>query len=105
MDETIKKSPVKVFSCGPVRAAVWADSRIVDNTLVTVHSIKIQRSYKDKKQWAYTNNFYAEHLPKVAVVAMEAYRYLRLRTFEPSTSEGNNSDNTQDEQIDGVPAS
>jgi len=105
MDETTQKRPVKTFVCGPVKASVWADSRIVDNTLVTVHSIKIQRSYKDKKQWAYTNNFYAEHLPKVAVVAMEAYRWLRLRTFEPGTSEGNNRDNAKDEQIDSAPAS
>jgi hypothetical protein len=107
MDETIKRSPDKSFSCGLVKAAIWADSRVINNTLVEVHSIIIDRSYKDKDdgEWKYTTTFAAEDLPKVAVVAMEAYRWLRLRTFEPETSEVNNSDNAQDEQIDSVPAS
>jgi len=89
MDETIKKNPVKVFRCGPVRAAIWSDSRVMDNSLVELHSVKITRSYKDKDngEWKHTPAFNAEDLPKVALVAMEAYKFIRLRSPEPDRTD------------------
>lgn len=89
MDETIKRSPDKSFSCGLVKAAIWADSRVINNTVVEVHSIIIDRSYKDKDdgEWKYTTTFAAEDLPKVAVVAMASYKWLRLRSFEPDNGD------------------
>ncbi len=84
MDETVKKNPIKVFSCGSVKAAIWADSRVINNTVVEVHSVRIDRSYKDKDngEWKHTNTFAAEDLPKVALVAIEVYKHLRLRSFD-----------------------
>lgn len=86
MEKKTEKSPAKVFSCGPVKAAIWSGSRIVNDTLVEMHSIRIDKSYKDKEtgQWNSTHTFNAEDLPKVATVATEAYRFLRMRSFEPN---------------------
>ena len=82
MENTVEKNPIKVFRCGHVKAAIWSNSRIIDDTLTEVHSIKIDRSYKDKDsdEWKNTNTFNTEDLPKVTLVAMEAYKFIRLKT-------------------------
>ena len=76
------KKPVKVFNCGPVQLAIWLDSKIINGTMVEAHSIKIDKSYKDGNEWNHTNNLVAEDLLKVSLLAMEAYKYIRLRSFE-----------------------
>ena len=50
-----------------------------------IHSIRINKSYKDKAddEWKRTDNLAAEDLPKVAVVATEAYKFIRMRESEP----------------------
>ena len=80
--EKENRGPVKVFSCGGVKAAIWADSRLLNDTIVEMHSIKVDRSFKDKDsdEWKSTNAFNCEDLPKVALVAMEAYKFIRLRS-------------------------
>lgn len=105
MKHKVKNDPIKVFQCGLIRAAIWADSTVIDNTIVEVHSIKIDRSYKDGEQWKHTNAFNAEDLPKVALVANEAYKHLRMRAFAPGTSQNINNNQSQYEQNDNLPAS
>lgn len=84
MENVVKKNPIKVFSCGAVKAAIWLGSRIIDDDLIEIHYIKIDKSYKDKdsSEWKYTNTFNAEDLPKVSVVAMEVYKFLRIKVSE-----------------------
>ena len=84
MDNTATKKPIKVISCGTIKAAIWCDSRVVDNTMVDLHSIKIDKSYKDGQEWKNTNIFNVDDLPKVAALVMEVYKLLRIRTFENS---------------------
>jgi hypothetical protein len=95
MEETTNKNPIKVFTCGAVKAAIWADSRVINNTVVEVHSVRIDRSYKDKDngEWKYTTTFAAEDLPKVALVAMEAYKFIRLRSQEQDRTDELSVDN------------
>ena len=50
--------------------------------LTVRYSITIDKAYKDGEEWKHTNSFAAEDLPKVALVAIEAYRYLRLRSSD-----------------------
>jgi hypothetical protein len=90
MENTINKNPIKVFTCGAVKAAIWADSRVVNNTVVELHSARIDRAYKDKdsNEWKHTNTFNAEDLPKVAIVAQEAYKFIRLRSPEQGRTNG-----------------
>ena len=80
--------PVKKFLCGSVTASVWSNPKIVDEEMVEIPSIRINKSYKDGEEWKYTHSFTVEDLPKVAMVANEVYKYLRLRTFEVEDSSG-----------------
>ena len=100
MENEVKNKPVKVFQCGPVKAAIWVDSKAINDTVVKVHNIKIDRAYKHGDMWAYTNLFNAEDLPKVAAVSNEAYKYLRMRTFEPQTHPKGRDDDSGSEKID-----
>ena len=92
-----RRPPWMVLACGAVNGAVWVDDRIVGNEIVQMHSIKFDRSYKDKDdgQWKHTETFNAEDLPKVAVVAMEAYKYLRLRVYGDEQQDNDIVSNTE----------
>ncbi|MEI8194499.1 MAG: hypothetical protein WCI73_01175 [Phycisphaerae bacterium] len=73
--------PVKTFQAGGCRAAIW-ENRIEQNgQTVILHSTKITRSYKDEKDgtWHEVSTFGLHDLPKLALVAQEAYRYLSLK--------------------------
>ena len=96
MVEKGKNNPIKVFQCGCVKAAIWTGPKVIDNTVVEVHSIRIDRSYKDKDsdEWKHTNTFNAADLPKVSLVASEAYKYVRMRTFAPGISQNGNNDDS-----------
>jgi hypothetical protein len=95
MEEKSKNNPIKVFQCGAVKAAIWTDSKVIDNAVVNVHSIRIDRAYKDKKdnEWKYTSTFYLEDLPKVSLVANEAYKFIRLRSPDQNEDVESQSDN------------
>jgi len=73
-------SPEKRFKCGPVSASIWAESRVIDGEMVRFFSINIDKAYKDGDEWKHTNRFNAEDLPKVALVASETYKYIRLNS-------------------------
>lgn len=79
---TRMNKPSKIIRCGPITAAIWSDSKVVNNTMVEVHNIKIDKSYKDNDEWKRTQSFAAEDLPKIAMVANEAYRHLRVHSSE-----------------------
>ena len=70
--------PEKKFSCGPISASIWANTKVVNGETVTLNSVTINKAYKDGEDWKYTNSFNTEDLPKVALVADEAYKYIRL---------------------------
>jgi len=100
-----KNHPVKAFQCGRIKAAIWKGQKVINNAIVEVHTIKIDRSYKDGEEWKHTNAFFDEDLPKVVVVANEAYKYLRMRTFTPGISQNGNNDDLQCDRDDSFPAS
>ena len=72
--------PEKKFKCGPISASIWAEDKTVESGVVKFYSINITKAYKDGDNWKNTNNFNAEDLPKVALVANEAYKYIRLKS-------------------------
>lgn len=101
MFNEVKKRPIRTFRCGSVQLSIWADGKVIDNEVVEVHSIRIDRAYKQGDRWEHTNTLNVEDLPKVAVLAHEAYKSLRMRIFDPAAQseelvdapdgEGNNS--------------
>lgn len=74
--------PEKKFKCGPVSISIWAEGKTVGGEMVKFYSISIDKNYKDGDEWKHTKSFAAEDLPKVALVADEAYKYLRLRSTD-----------------------
>jgi len=51
----------------------------VEGKMVKFYSVGIDKAYKDDDKWKHTSSFAVEDLPKVALLANEVYRYLRLR--------------------------
>mgnify|MGYP000120726449 CR=1 FL=1 len=74
------RKPEKKFSCGPVSASIWAKTKTVEGEMVKFYSVTITKAYKEGEDWKYTNSFNIEDLPKVALVANEAYKYTRLKS-------------------------
>lgn len=74
--------PEKRLRCGPISASIWAQGKTVNGEMVKFYSINIDKAFKDGEEWKHTNSFATEDLPKVALVANEAYRYLRLRSSD-----------------------
>ena len=71
--------PEKKFSCGSISASIWANTKVVNSETIKLYSVTINKAYKEGEDWKYTNSFNIEDLPKVALVATEAYKYVRLR--------------------------
>ena len=68
----------KKFSCGPVSASIWTKTKTVEDGTAKFYSVTITKAYKEGEDWKYTNSFDIEDMPKVALVANEAYKYVRL---------------------------
>ena len=77
--------PEKKFKCGPISASLWAEDKTMESGVVKFYSINITKAYKDGDNWKNTNNFNAEDLPKVSLVASEAYKFIRLNTSDVQT--------------------
>ena len=71
--------PEKKFSCGPISASIWANTKVVNSETIKLYSVTINKEGED---WKYTDSFNIEDLPKVALVATEAYKYIRLKSTD-----------------------
>ena len=74
--------PEKKFNCGPISASIWANTKVVNGETVTFYSVTINKAYKEEEEWKHTNSFNTEDLPKVALVANEAYKYIKLKSTD-----------------------
>jgi hypothetical protein len=54
----------------------------VNSETVKLYSVTINKAYKEGEDWKYTNSFNIEDLPKVALVATEAYKYIKLKSTD-----------------------
>ena len=54
--------------------------KVVTGETVKFYSVTINKAYKEGEDWKYTNSFNIEDLPKVALVANEAYKHIRLKS-------------------------
>lgn len=71
------EEPVMRFRSGAVSATVWEHKR---KDGVTYPSVKLTRSYRDKKtqEWKETSDFTVHDLPVVAILARKAFEALAL---------------------------
>ena len=77
--------PEKVFQCGNVQASIWLNERRGNEGKSFFYNVRIEKVYKDGEEWKRTNSFSAWDLPKLQIVAGEAYKYLMLKTREPES--------------------
>ena len=100
MENTEKKPPIKVFRCGPVKAAVWLKTLTRDGQKIQVHSVSLQKSYRDKDsgEWKNTDRLYLDDLPRAAMVLTEAWRHYGVSTNEPRAQ----SDETGDGPVEDL---
>ena len=82
------QKPEKKFNCGSISASIWANTKVVNGETVKLYSVTINKAFKEGDEWKYTNSFNIEDLPKVALVANEAYKYIRL--YSPESQEDSN---------------
>ena len=74
-----KKKPVKVFKAGGIKAAIWENTVDRNGQQVVLHSVQIDRTYKDGEEFKHTNHFPERDLPKVQLVAAKAFEFLSLK--------------------------
>jgi len=72
--------PEKKFSCGSISASIWANTKVMTGETLKLYSVTINKAYKEGEDWKYTDSFNIEDLPKVALVANEAYKHIRLKS-------------------------
>jgi len=84
-----KQKPDNKFKAGAVTATVWANEmRDKQGKIFFVYSVAFERSYKDRDgNWKSTNSLRVNDIPKLLLVAQEAYEYL---VRKGSDENGNN---------------
>ena len=73
--------PSREFRAGPLFAAVWVEPRKSGKSEGLVHSIRIQKRYRDERsgEWKSTGYLRPEDLPKLALLANRIYENIYLR--------------------------
>lgn len=62
---------------GSISATIWKNKRIVNNNVIELPSISIERSYQDKDgNWKTTNSFQPNDLMKVILACQQTLLYL-----------------------------
>ena len=73
-----KQQPDKKFKAGAVAATIWANElKDRQGKSFAVYTVSFERSYLDKDgNWKSTNSLRVNDIPKLRLVAGEAYEYL-----------------------------
>lgn len=84
MTDNDKQMPEKKFRAGGVVATVWKNTqKNKEGKDFEVYSINVDRTYKDGDEFKQTSSMKVNDLPKLALVANEAYAYLNLKDEKP----------------------
>lgn len=72
--------PIKNFRAGTIQASVWRTEIQRDSQRFVRYSVRVQRQYrKDDGNYENTDYFFPEDLPKLALVANEAFKFISLK--------------------------
>ena len=87
-DKEDKAQPEKKFRAGGVVATIWKNKqKNKEGKEFEVYSINVDRTYKDGDEFKQTSSMKVNDLPKLALVANEAYAYLNLKDAKPDKEE------------------
>ena len=78
------QQPIKQFKAAGMKAAIWRNEREEDGRTVVRHSVRISKSYRDRQtgDWKETDYYYANDLPRLVLVAQQAFEYIALKESE-----------------------
>lgn len=71
--------PETKFRCGNTTATIWRNTKKINGQDVDMHSVTIEKSYKDGEEWKTTSSFSVNDLPKVRLVSDLAYEYVMMQ--------------------------
>jgi len=79
MTTKTNERPIYEFRASGVTGAVWGKSSTFDGQLVTQHSIRIEKRYRDERtgEWKNTGYLRPNDLPKLALVATKIVDHLQ----------------------------
>lgn len=77
-------TPIKEFRAGAIRAAIWENESEVEGRKVKRHSIRIEKRFFDQKTgaWRASDYFFANDLPRLRLVAEQAFEFITLHESE-----------------------
>lgn len=82
--ENTQAQPEKKFRAGGVVATVWKNTqKNKEGKEFDVHSINVDRTYKDGDEFKQTSSMKVNDLPKLALVADQAFKYLTMKESTP----------------------
>jgi len=79
--------PEKKFKAGAITATVWKNLAKKNGKEYSFYTIGIERNFKKGEEWGSTSSFRVADLPKVILVAQEAYKYLLMKETSEQTEE------------------
>jgi len=87
--EQVEKTnkPVKTYTCkGGVQATIWMEVKEKDGRKFDAYSVNITRRYlkedgnvENPADWKSTSSMRTDDLPKIAIVADQAYKYIVMK--------------------------
>ncbi|MEM7147845.1 MAG: hypothetical protein AAF591_22270 [Verrucomicrobiota bacterium] len=75
--------PEQTFRLGAVKATIWKNQGKNDQPF---YSVSIARVYKQGDSWKETTSFGKDDLPKLGLVAEEAYRFILSNSLHSDES-------------------
>ena len=76
--------PEQKFNAGGVTATVWKNTGEKDGASKEYHYITVEKRYKDKNgAWKGSNSFRVDELPKLQIVAGQAFEYCSMKKEKP----------------------
>lgn len=88
MVEKSKEKPIAEFRAGKIKAAVWCHIQRSDDKDIKTYSVSITKSYRDNEgKWHETNTFFSDDLPRLCLVANQAFEFMVLRREAPDNGE------------------
>ena len=74
--------PIKTFECGTINASIWFETKGDKDKTIDAYVIRISKVSINDEEHIHLNIFNAEDLPKIALLANEAYKHIKLKSIQ-----------------------
>jgi hypothetical protein len=82
-----QNKPVKTFSAGHVRVAIWRNEEQRDGHTIVKHSAKIEKQYKKDGEYQDTDYYFDGDLADLELVTRKAREFVRIRESETGNAD------------------